>query len=281
MTAQITSWGDLTFFSEEALSESKTPGLNHTSFGIFDDNTQTLYYGEIPSPRTEISIDQLNAALHRVPDASIYLPWPISGANLRKAPEELLTGTGKYVKLSDPSWMRYRYLKKNGMENQMFSSLIAEAETLEELSRHPHPNIIRYHGCRVTREYFTGLVLDEHPRDLETHFQDELTIPNQEAFMASLESAIQHLHGLGWAHNDITPSNILVSEAEEPILIDFEGCQKLGTELKHIRGTKGWIEGDIGDHNTSEAKHDIYALGKIRDWLKVSCEVLTVDCESD
>lgn len=267
MAAPITSWSDLTFYSEEALSGSET--LVHTSFGIFD-NTQAFYFGEINSPMTDISIDQLNAALHRVPDASLYPPWPPSGLNLRKAQEENLVG--KYVKLCDPAWEKYRYLKREGMEAQMFNSLIAEAEALEELSQHPHPNIIGYYGCRVTRGFFTGLVLDEHPRDLETHFQDELTIPDQEAFMTSLESAIQHLHGLGWAHNDLTPSNILVSEAGEPILIDFEGCQKVGTKLKHIRGTRGWIEGSMEDYDTSEAKHDIDALGKIRRWLKVSCE---------
>lgn len=38
--------------------------------------------------------------------------------------------------------------------------------------------------------------------------------------MAALESAIQHLHGLGWTQNDLTPANILVSEAGVPVLID-------------------------------------------------------------
>jgi serine/threonine protein kinase len=87
-------------------------------------------------------------------------------------------------------------------------------------------------------------------------------------FMAALESVILHLHGLGWAHNDLTPTNVLVSEAGMPVLIDFSGCQKLGTKLVHIRGTKGWIEGEVGDHNTSEAGHDTFALGKIRVWLE-------------
>ncbi|KAJ5735414.1 uncharacterized protein N7483_000539 [Penicillium malachiteum] len=88
--------------------------------------------------------------------------------------------------------------------------------------------------------------------------------------MAGLESVIQHLHGLGWAHNDLIPANILVSEAGQPVLIDFGGCQKFGERLKYIRGTKDWIEGKIEDYTTSEAQHDIFALGKIKDWLDTS-----------
>jgi serine/threonine protein kinase len=79
---------------------------------------------------------------------------------------------------------------------------------------------------------------------------------------------IQHLHGLGFAHNDLHPANVLVSEAGLPVLIDFEGCQKFGTKLKYIRGTTGWIEGEVGNHNISEARHDTFALEKIRAWLE-------------
>ena len=31
--------------------------------------------------------------------------------------------------------------------------------------------------------------------------------------MAMLESAIQHLHGIGWTHHDLIPANILVGDA--------------------------------------------------------------------
>lgn len=85
--------------------------------------------------------------------------------------------------------------------------------------------------------------------------------------MDALESVIKHLHKLGWAHNDLTPGNILVSESGTPVLIDFGGCQKFATKLKYIRGTKEWIEGEIEDYTMSEAQHDIFALGKIRAWL--------------
>lgn len=52
-----------------------------------------------------------------------------------------------------------------------------------------------------------------------------------------------------------------------PVLIDFGGCQLIGTPLKYIRGTKGWIGGDIKDYAISDKQHDIAAFAKIGVWL--------------
>lgn len=82
--------------------------------------------------------------------------------------------------------------------------------------------------------------------------------------MAALESAIYHLHSLGWAHNDLNPGNILVNEAGMPVLIDFGSSHKFGKQLTTSRGTKGWIDRDMKDYTTSEKRHDTSALWKIR-----------------
>lgn len=107
--------------------------------------------------------------------------------------------------------------KQMGVEKQLFSALVVEAQVLKELSQHPHPNLIRFHGCRVTRGHITGLVLDKHPGDLSTHVRDGYGPIDKAHFMAALESAIQHLHGLGWAHNDLNPVNVLVNKAGMPV----------------------------------------------------------------
>jgi hypothetical protein len=260
MTLRITNWEDLTFISEEVDPDSNE--FQYTSFGLIDD-TDTFHYGQLNNPKTSISLENLTAALNPIPDNTILPPWPPSEANLRKAPDPPPAN----VHIKRPTLELYSMLKKMGIEKQMSSALVAEAQVLEELSQHPHPNLIRYHGCRVARGHITGLVLDRHPHDLQIHVKHGYEL-DKALFMAALESVILHLHGLGWAHNDLTPTNVLVSEAGMPVLIDFSGCQKLGTKLVHIRGTKGWIEGEVGDHNTSEAGHDTFALGKIRVWLE-------------
>jgi hypothetical protein len=52
-----------------------------------------------------------------------------------------------------------------------------------------------------------------------------------------------------------------------PVLIDFGSCREMGEKLSPSRGTAGWIEGVVGDYDTSDGGHDLYALEKIRTWL--------------
>jgi serine/threonine protein kinase len=260
MTPRIASWDELAFFQEEVDSDSNA--FRYTSFGLLDDN-ETLYYGQLPVRMTEISLDQLMAALNPVPDDTIFPAWPRPETKLRDAPEPLPPD----VFIKRASLELYEMLRQLGIEKQLCTSLTAEAQVLEELLKHPHPNLIGYHGCRIVRGHITGLVLDKHPHDLQTCMKNGSKSIDTVQFMGALESVIQHLHKLGWAHNDLTPANILVSESGTPVLSDFGGCQKFGTKLKYIRGTKEWIEGGIEDYTTSEAQHDIFALGKTRSWL--------------
>lgn len=258
MTPRITNWEELAFVQEEVDSDSNA--FRYTSFGLLDEN-EILYYGQLPIRKTEMSLDQLMHALKPVPDDTIFPAWPET--KLRKAPETLPPDV--FVKRAP--FELYEMLRQLGIEKQLYASDVAEAQVLEELSQHPHPNLIGYHGCRVVRGHITGLVLDKHPYDLQTCVKNGYKLLDKSRFMGALESVIQHLHSLGWAHNDLTLGNILVSDFGAPVLIDFGGCQKFGTKLKYIRGTKEWIEGEIVDYTTSGAKHDIFALGKIRAWL--------------
>ncbi|KAJ5326584.1 uncharacterized protein MYU51_014597 [Penicillium brevicompactum] len=260
MTPQITEWDDLDFVQEDNDSISE---IARTSFGLVDN--ETFYYGHLGVPRAEISLEQINAALMPIP-STIYPIWPMSEANLRLAPDDLAENF--YIKR--PKLETYNWLVNHGqgLETQLFKSLVAEAQVLEELSQHPRPNLIRYYGSRVAHGHFTGIVLEKHPRDLQTHIDEGHKVLDKNAFMGALESAIQHLHDLGFAHNDLCPANVLVSETGMPVLIDFEGCQKLGTLLQYIRGTEGWIDGEIKDHHTSDTVHDTFALGKIQAWLE-------------
>ncbi|CAG8288514.1 unnamed protein product [Penicillium salamii] len=242
MAPQIKDRDDLAFVVEHRSPDSDL--VKSTSFGFIDD-TDTFYHGLLNSPKAQISLEQLIDALNLIPHDAIFPIWPLPETDLRKAPDLLTPNV---------------YIKRPRLE--MYS------QVLEELSQHPHPNLIRYHGCRVVNGHFTGVVLERHPHDLEAYVERGHKTIDTTSFMAALESAIQHLHGLGWAHNDLKPSNILVSEAGFPILIDLEGCQKLGTVLKYIRGSEDWIEGNIESYNTSKTQHDIFALGKIREWLE-------------
>ncbi|KAH6960040.1 kinase-like domain-containing protein [Ilyonectria sp. MPI-CAGE-AT-0026] len=126
-------------------------------------------------------------------------------------------------------------------------------------------NIVGYHGCFVQRGYITGLVLDRHLHDLNSYLKSSHTIQDKELFIESLESAIHHLHSLGWAYNDFNPTNALRAEYRRPILTDFGSARRIEEKFSTSRGTKGWIDCEMKDYTTtSETRHDTSALGKFR-----------------
>lgn len=84
--------------------------------------------------------------------------------------------------------------------------------------------------------------------------------------MVALESAIYHLHSLGWAHIDLDPSKIVVDASDMPVLINFDSCLEVGRELRTL-GTIGWMDVDIEEYTKSDTKHDLFVLDKLREWL--------------
>ncbi|KAJ5209637.1 hypothetical protein N7449_004016 [Penicillium cf. viridicatum] len=261
MAPEITSWDDLTQVWEQCNDE--TGEIQQTSFALFDSN-ESFYYGMIETPKANITFNQVTNILKSVPDEEIFTCWPAPpGIELMQAPAAHIENF--YIKRPDPQM--YKVMKEHNALSQLSASLLAEAKVLESLSQHPHPNIIRYYGCRVLRGYFIGLVIDKHPHDLYSYLKNRVGTIEKRSFIAALESSLRHLHTHGLAHNDLTPHNILVSKNGNPVLIDFAGCQPIGTYLKHVRGTQGWIDGEIKDHNTSKKEHDVSALAKISAWL--------------
>jgi serine/threonine protein kinase len=142
-------------------------------------------------------------------------------------------------------------------------ALLDETLIMELISKSPHENIIGYYGCRVRRGRITAIVLERLEKTLTqcalTPYLQEL---DQDRFLKALESAVDHLHSLGLAHNDINPDNIMIRNGA-PVLIDFGSCQPVGKPLQSL-GTEGWYEEVFF---TSEKKHGIYSLTKLREWL--------------
>ncbi|KAJ5605145.1 hypothetical protein N7510_010299 [Penicillium lagena] len=166
--------------------------------------------------------------------ANSFRKWPVLEMELTEAPETLTSE----VYLKRPNLELYGIMKGHGVTNaeeQLSQQFLAEAEVMTAISKHPHPNIVRYYGCGVVRGHITGLVMDRHTHDLYRYLKEAVGKFEKEPLMAALESAIQHLHTLGWAHNDLTPYNILVHRDGMPVLIDFGGCQLVGTHLKYVR----------------------------------------------
>ncbi|PSK53985.1 hypothetical protein B9Z65_7791 [Elsinoe australis] len=70
----------------------------------------------------------------------------------------------------------------------------------EQMASHPHPNIVKYHGCIIKRGRIIGIVLDRHSISLDAMiFQnsERLTTLDPGSVGNGLESGIRHLQSLG------------------------------------------------------------------------------------
>ncbi|KAK4107089.1 kinase-like protein [Canariomyces notabilis] len=236
----------------------------YTEFHYIDED-DVVYHGQLKMDKLKISLEQFKSALQRIPDEELYAQLPLD-ANYTLASDDADENTFYFKR---PNIFHYDRYKENDSLDSFPIMMLEEIKALELVSQHPHPNIVKYHGCRVRRGRITAIVLDKHPQSLRDIADDNaLGTLDREAFMAALESAVKHLHSLGLAHNDINPRNILVDANGMPVLADFGSCNRIGEKLGLSRGTRGWIEGDMKDYTTSEARHDTFAVEKIRAWLE-------------
>lgn len=264
MAPVVRQWSDLHLLSEAF--DSATKAFLYTTFAVIDDE-DVVYFGQLNVPKRELTFDQVTAALERIPDEHLFPELP-PNASFTLAPLEL-DKASCYIKR--PRLGAYEDYKEQDALEVLPLMLLEEVDALELVSRRPHPGIIRYHGCRVRRGRITGLVLDKYEHNLHQYVSEGLgTAIDTDAFMAALEAAVRHLHSsaLGVAHNDLNPHNVLLNADSMPVVADFGSCRRVGEKLGTTRGTPGWIEGDVADYTTSEVRHDVFALGRIRDWLE-------------
>ncbi|MBE3043324.1 protein kinase family protein [Candidatus Bathyarchaeota archaeon] len=259
MAPHITAWEDLTFFHEDVDDASDIP---YTVFAVIDEDDMA-YFGKLDHPMRDITLQQLTSALAPVSDEDLFPEWPL-GAELTQAQDTLPSNI--YVKR--PDLALFKVFQEHNVLSLIPKGLLEEAETMEKISKHPHPYIVHYHGCRVRRGRITGLVLDRHPHTLADYLKNQVGSVDKEPFMRALTSAVDHLHSINFAHNDLHPGNILVNQQGMPVLIDFGSSREIGAKLGTSLGTKGWIEvEEMEDYDTSETGHDMFALEKIRAWL--------------
>ncbi|MEM9981818.1 MAG: serine/threonine-protein kinase [Bacteroidota bacterium] len=139
-----------------------------------------------------------------------------------------------------------------------------EAETLSKLQ---HPNIVMLYdyiedesGVYLITEYAVGQPLDLYIQQTNGAISEKKT---QQLFLQVLEG-VAYAHHMNIIHRDLTPTNIIISEAGQVKLLDF-GMTRI---LDHTQtGTKRetivykspeQVRGDIVDKRS-----DIYTLGII------------------
>jgi len=246
----IHSKRDLTTLSE--ITDYETGAFLRSTF-VYVDEQDNAWFGRTPGIRKyDLTVDDIQRELRRIPDEKIYPlhTWMsvVSEADRKKF----------FIKRPKISCVDNEYEVK-----LLPRILFEEAEVLEFLKQHRHPNIIRYHGCTVNRGFITGIALEKHRVILQYRYQDVPHDLDIAACMSGIRVGVKHLHSLGLAHNDLNPTNIALDGDDNPIILDFGSCRKFGEELLS-GGTYGWID---EDYSTSAQCHDESALNKIETWL--------------
>ncbi|MEM6385837.1 MAG: protein kinase [Pseudomonadota bacterium] len=118
-------------------------------------------------------------------------------------------------------------------QNELKSIVRMFSQEAMSLAKAKHPNIVGVH--QVFEENNTAyMALDYvHGRDLLEILQEEpesLKPELVESYLVKMLDAIKHIHDMGMLHRDISPDNIIIDEAGEPILIDFGAARESSNE---------------------------------------------------
>ncbi|CDF37012.1 unnamed protein product [Chondrus crispus] len=83
-------------------------------------------------------------------------------------------------------------------------------------------------------------------------------------WLEGVQEGILHLHSLRLCHNDINPSNIMISEENTAVIIDFDSCRPEGEPLGDKSGTEGWADSSA---TLSLPGNDQYSFERVRDFV--------------
>ncbi|KAL6823967.1 hypothetical protein V8C40DRAFT_246959 [Trichoderma camerunense] len=199
------------------------------------------------------TVDFPPSDLHEIPQDII---WPKVDLKLTEAPRPLPLDC--YIK--QPRLIEYGDTEASLNPG---AQLLHEATIWEILNKSPHPNIARFLGCIIKDGRLTGLCFVKYPMNLFEAAASSNSLDIQRC-LQGIENGVRHLHGLGFIHNDLNPSNIMM-DGDTPVIIDLDSCQREGAKLGLKAGTIGW---SACDTEFAERKNDIDALPKIQNYLE-------------
>jgi len=123
-----------------------------------------------------------------------------------------------------------------------------------------HRRMFKIHAVSLLLELVDAMPLDQ--RLPKTHKQ-AVRIFQQVA------KGLAHMHGRGYVHADMKPSNVMVDEHDHVKIIDLgQGCA-IGTVKKRIQGTPGYMAPEQAHRQTITPQTDIYNFGATMYWVLV------------
>jgi serine/threonine protein kinase len=223
--------------------------FDHAKIILHGDNDE-FYYAKSNQRNfgsSQIDIDGLT--LNRIP-ADV---WPLAEPTFTRAPNPLPSGC--YLKR--PSLLYY----EDGHDRSDYGDqILGEVKACEVFRLRPHPNIARYLGCVVEDGRIKGLCFVRYPVTLSQMLKDGTRLQSSSICLRGIEAGVQHMHDLGFVHNDLNLSNIMM-DGEDPIIIDFDSCKRVGDRLGAKSGTFGR---PLAEEEFAQRENDLYSLSEIQ-----------------
>lgn len=224
--------------------------FDHTKLILQRDGEYFYARANMRSKSADVDIDTSQLKITKIPTENV---WPLMEPRYTPARDPLPPNS--YIKR--PSLL---YYGDSPASLDPGRQILVEVEACEVLRSNPHPNIARYLGCVVENGRITGLCFDRYSMNLSQRLK-EGTPFDRVVCLRGIECGIEHMHTLGLTHNDINPSNIVMDTKDNPVIIDFDSCQR---ELGLKAGTVGWaVEGSV----YATRQNDFFGLSKIRNLL--------------
>jgi serine/threonine protein kinase len=148
--------------------------------------------------------------------------------------------------------------------------MVDEAKIYEILKDHPHRNICVYYGCVRNGDYLSAICLKKYGRSLqEAVWKGDPTLDHA-AILAGISKGLRFLHEtLGLVHNDINPSNIMLDDMGEAVIIDFDSCMPIGQNIGYRKGgTPGWTS--ASQWRIAVPENDLYGLSLVSKFIEGS-----------
>lgn len=198
-----------------------------------------------------------------IPLERIYPQFSLSHIRLL-APTPLPDDT--FIK--QPNFLYYNH---DGLNDDHISQcFLREALCCEELMRYPHQSVGKYQGCHVVNDRVVSLCFKKYEESLLDVIQKRPYSIDTKQCLFDILMGIIHLHKLGYAHNCISPANIMLDSTGAAIITDFSSALRIGQKLNQTFGAVDPAMDGYSDKNAtiSEERNDLYTLNKIEELLK-------------
>ena len=123
-----------------------------------------------------------------------------------------------------------------------------------------HRKLFKMQSVSLIMELVDAVTLDN---SLPSNYTDAVKLFRQVA------EGLLHMHGRGYVHADIKPTNILVAEDQSVKIIDLGQACLIGTVKKRIQGTPGYMAPEQAHRQAITPKTDVYNFGAMMYWVLV------------